>query len=112
MTENTRAFYRVDYPVRERPVLHTKDDALDVIECSESGLSYALHRGVDRPLVGASITGIVRFGDRAEATVEGVVVRVDDHSAALRLTRRTIPFAIILGEQKYLRRHYHARYNR
>ena len=110
MAENTRAFYRVEYPVRERPVLQVGEHSMEVIECSESGLSFELTSRSGPPAPAQKIIGVVRFGDRAEVSVEGVVVRVDEESAAVRLTGATIPFAVILSEQKYLRRHYHARY--
>ena len=101
-----RQFYRVHYPGAGRPDLIVGDQTLKVIECSESGLRYEAPTTGAAPQVGDHVRGVVRFGTRSEAEVEGVVVRVTGEDVAVSLGERRIPFATVLKEQRYLRSHY------
>jgi hypothetical protein len=107
--ENRRERYRLAYPHSERPELLVTGRLLEVIECSESGLRYALPDHEPPPPLGCEVRGVVGFRGRASHAVDGVVHRVRSGLVAVRFTRASIPFATILAEQKYLRSHYHAR---
>lgn len=102
---NKRDQYRIPYPLPERPTLELEDREYEVIDCSASGLRFAL------PLrrtfsVGTTLQGRVRFrrGDVVEIT--GRVVRVTEHEAAVHFVDTEIPFGVLLNEQRYLRAHY------
>jgi hypothetical protein len=101
-----RGFYRVEYPGGGRPRLYATGAVLNVIDCSETGLRYELPGGEPPPPLGSEVRGVVRFRPGAETAIEGVVVRVSDGAAALRLTGEGIPLRTILAEQRYLRSHY------
>jgi hypothetical protein len=106
MNESTkRAFFRIRYPLSERPRLRVENCAYDVIDCSLKGLRYVVPRGPLPPL-GAEIKGRVYFRRGAEVNVKGVVLRVQDKEVALDLSTTNIPFSILLDEQRYL----HTRY--
>ena len=100
-----RAHYRILYPLNERPSLRTGDDAYEVIDCSEGGLRYALGDGPS-PEVGTELRGTISFRTGDDCEVSGNVVRVQAGGVAVRLIGAGIPLAIILEEQRYLRRNY------
>ena len=99
-----RAFYRIEYPTRERPLFETDSEVLDVIDACESGIRYQVR--MVRPQKGDVVRGTLRFRRGAEVDVEGVVVRVFEEYAAVQLKPPGIPLRIIFDEQKFLLRHY------
>ena len=104
---NRRAFYRVDYPLAARPTLVTTDGDLEVVDCSESGLRYALAETDTPPEIGSALGGVIRFCVGEEVAVEAVVVRLQGPSVAVQFSAETqVPFGTILREQRHLRRHY------
>jgi len=99
-----RNAYRIKYPREERPVLDIGERALSVIDCSETGLRFEVVAGATPPRIGMSLRGRVRFADGTEVDVEGDVTRIEARYAALRFTAAVVPYAVILAEQKRLRR--------
>ena len=108
MRENReRAFYRVEYPIQERPDLTLEghpDKPMSVFDVSEHGIRFAPRPDVELD-VGDRVEGRLAFRGRATIDVAGEVVWAQNRSAALRLDR-TIPFGTILDEQRYLRSRY------
>jgi hypothetical protein len=104
-----RSYYRINYPLTERPMLVLEGRQYPVIDCSEHGLRFV--RSLSVPLeVGDRVQGLLKFRRGAEADVEGDVVRVQADHAALHLKVAGIPLSIILDEQRYLRVHYPMRF--
>ncbi len=103
---NQRGHFRIEYPRQERPALVLHDQALEVVDCSESGLRYVLPSEEPVPQIGSEVRGVLRFHGGEEVNVEGVVSRLDGPTAAVLLSGGEIPFAIILREQQSLRRRY------
>ncbi len=101
-----RAFYRIHYPIAERPRFWSGTYAYEVLDCCEGGLRYRLNESDPRPAVGSSVRGLLRFHRGTELEIEGDVVRVQNGSVALNLTVNRIPFSVILTEQKELLRRY------
>ena len=101
-----RGRYRIEFPRKERPTLIVGDAAVEVMDCSESGLRYAVSPAWPPPEIGSDVHGVVRFRGGDEVEVTGVVTRLDGQSAALRFTGAGIPFSTILSEQQALRRRY------
>lgn len=99
-----RSHYRIDYPILERPVLEVQGVPHAVLDCSERGIRYRFENA--EPIVGAVVTGTVRFHDGAAIEVTGVVVRRQDSCAALALEKPGIPLKLLLDEQRRLRRRY------
>jgi hypothetical protein len=100
-----RSFYRIEYPERERPRFTLDGVVHAVIDCGERGLRYRPADG-KVPEIDAQLIGTVRFRDGQDIPVDGVVVRTQGGDVALQFTGTGIPLAIILSEQRYLRRHY------
>jgi PilZ domain len=103
---NQRDFFRIDFPLSERPELVIDDRAYAVIDCSESGLRFAVPDDESAPETGSTIKGVVRFRRGDPVEVAGVIARVYGRSAAVRFLGTGLPFSSILREQQYLRRHY------
>jgi hypothetical protein len=102
-----RAYYRVEYPIQERPELTldlAPDKGMAVFDISESGIRFAPRDDVDLS-VGDEVTASLTFRGRSTVEVEGEVVWVQRRSAGLRLSK-VIPFGTILDEQRYLKSRY------
>ncbi|MFO7262315.1 MAG: PilZ domain-containing protein [bacterium] len=100
-----REYYRIQYPVRERPRFLVDGKEYEVLNCSEMGVCYVVPGEV--PIVpGDVVHGKIRFSRGDEVEIEGVVVRVQDGTVALHLAAMPIPFVVILNEQQYLRQKY------
>lgn len=97
-----RAFYRIVFPTRERPVLILEGREHRVVDCSEHGLRFVRQSWPQLEL-GTNVHGVLRFHRGDEVEVEGVVVRLQDEHAALHLNVRPIPMGRIFEEQRYLR---------
>ena len=107
MTERQqRGYYRIEYPIKERPTLETPDGSFAVIECSETGVRFARAATDTVPDEGARLRGTIHFRTGREVEVVGVVARVQEDTVAARLTSMTIPFRTILKEQQDLRRRF------
>jgi hypothetical protein len=106
MRPRERAYYRVEYPIQERPAFFAGETEMAVYDLSEYGVRFATH--TDLPVQeGDALSGSIRFPgrNRDELHVEGTVVWVRGTVAALKL-EVPIPFGDILDEQRYLRTRY------
>ncbi len=105
---NRRNFYRVQYPVTDRPAFWAGAVRGLVEDCSETGARVTIeHLPKDVEIKVADRMGVsIRFhrGDEVEAA--GSVVRWDGKTLVLRFDRQRIPFGQILKEQWWLRQHY------
>lgn len=99
-----RAAYRIMYPTADRPRFVVDDRVHDVIDCSEYGLRFRMTAGA-RFERGQLVKGVIRFRNGLEQWVEGTVIRIQDGCAALQLSV-TVPFAVIIDEQRSLRLRY------
>ena len=104
-----RSFYRIQYPLPERPVLLAEGQSFPVIDCSEHGLRYI--RPLPNPLeVGHVVRGVLTFKRGAQTVVEGEVVRIQGDQVAVHLNITPIPMGMIMHEQRYLRMRYAMRF--
>jgi len=101
MPESRREFYRVAYPLGQRPTIAFGRLVHEVVDCSEKGLRYAVK---DRrvPAVGAVVEGVIQFRRGSEITVTGEVIRARGGLVVLALDP-ALPFGEVLAEQRYLR---------
>lgn len=99
-----RAYYRVEYPIQERPALVVGEVEMAVHDVSEHGVRFARHPDL-RLSEGDAVSGLIRFRDRGELQVEGQVVWIRGPLAALELAV-PVPFGTILDEQRHLRDRY------
>lgn len=99
-----REHYRIEYPTAARPTLIAGNLEHEVLDVSEQGLRFRTVSGESWEL-GDTVAGSVRFQQRAEVRVSGVVVRIIEKEIAVHLTTG-IPLKLIIDEQRYLREHH------
>jgi hypothetical protein len=102
MTESRRAYYRVTYPLMERPTFEVEGGRFEVVECSERGLRYQVANS-GPPAIAAELKGTIEFRRGGKTDVAGQVIRSQGGEVVLILDKRGIPFADVLLEQQYLR---------
>jgi hypothetical protein len=107
---NRRDYYRIHFPVEERPrMLLDSQGAVrlvcEVLECSERGLRFLSPTRWLRGS-GAAVSGTIVFGGGTEVHVSGSVIRVQGDEVAVLLGREGIPLAVVLEEQRRLRGRY------
>jgi hypothetical protein len=98
-----RARFRIRFPLAERPRLFVGGVEHIVIDCSERGLRFVLREG-QCPRVGTDIDGQLQFRCGRLVAVCGSVVRVVDDHVAVQFTTSSVPFGVILDEQRRLRK--------
>ncbi|MBE9527677.1 MAG: PilZ domain-containing protein [Proteobacteria bacterium] len=98
--ENTRQFYRINYPDAVRPRLRTEKGSFLIKSLSEHGAELIIedHRLVEPK---EAIYGDVTFHDGATSFVEGKVLRSLGDSFILHFTVG-VPLKTIVNEQRYL----------
>jgi PilZ domain len=104
MAEQRREYYRVQYPVIDRPVLTVKTGQFEVIDVSEFGVRFKRNDlYVFEP--GMQLVVWIRFSDDSEYQCSGEVLRCDQDSVSLRL-HTPIPMKRICAESVYLKLNY------
>ncbi len=97
-----RAFYRVTYPMHERPRLTVGEQKFVVVDCSELGLRYEAHEG-HQPELGSHCVGILHLRTGVDIAVCCEVIRHQERTVALSFDHGGVPFGEIIAEQQYLR---------
>jgi hypothetical protein len=99
-----REHFRIEYPTAARPSLIAGSVEHEVVDVSEQGLRFRMAEGESWEL-GHSVVGTIRFQQRDEVRIRGVVVRIVDKEIAVHLSIG-IPLKTIIDEQRYLREHH------
>lgn len=98
--ENTRQFYRVEYPETESPVLHAAGYELHAINVSEKGGKF-LNKGEKQLNCGDRVLGKITFSDGKSLPVEGEVLKVFDKEVVICFSKG-LPYSRIIKEQRLL----------
>ena len=104
-----RQYYRLSFPLQERPHFQVGNVAMPIIECSERGFRYE-PAAPHAPEVGDEISGRIKFRRGTEVAVAGTITRRQDATLVLVLDSPGVPFAVLMAEQRHLRRHYPERF--
>ena len=108
-SSNRRGHYRIDYPVRDRPRFRSSAFEGLVDDCSETGVRITVTGAVPADFSlgpGDRCGGTIQFSQGESVAVEGEVLRFQGKELVLRLDAATVPFRIILQEQRRLRVRY------
>ncbi len=97
--KNDRAYYRLQYPSRERPVLRVGEQEYPVCELSEGGLR------IQGSGLGKAVFGILCLRDGRRLPITAVVGRRYRHEIVL-VNLSGVPYRVILAEQQRLVRRY------
>ncbi len=99
-----RAYYRLYYPVLDRPVWRVNGRDYEVVEISEGGARLRYGEGLpERPET--PVSGRIKFSDGAETEVAGVVLRKVEGGIVVVLSKG-ISFRRMLVEQVHLKERY------
>lgn len=104
--ENRRRYYRVTYPYEASPRIYIYGRSYRVVNLSEGGVFCTIpdpHWAVSDPI--SNIRGTIIFRDEKSYHFEALVVRCPDGGMALQF-KNLLPYALLVKEQLYLRRHY------
>ena len=101
----SREYFRIGYPLAERPQFIVGDAVHQVMDCCEAGFRY-YSAGFEMPEVGTMVEGRIRFRRGQKVNVRGRVVWRNQGQVAVALTDARIPLSIIYDEQRYLRKRY------
>ena len=99
-----RRYYRLEYPIAERPTVRYKGRDYRVSEVSEGGVKILLDRNCVVQ-AGQIFAGVIRFKDGGIIPVVGVVLRLDKREMVVKLTIG-ISFNRMLSEQVRIRNKY------
>jgi hypothetical protein len=110
MAEQRREYFRVEYPIVERPVFSLTAGRFDVMDISEFGIKFYITVAHDFS-PGQIIGGKVKFNDGRVLDIEGEILRCDDHSVSVRLTK-SIPMMRIQKETVHLMMTYYAMFKK
>jgi hypothetical protein len=97
---NERAYYRVRFPLAERPSLLVGETTYPVLDFSEGGLCVGVH--APSLSLDDTVVGVVRFHDGEEFAIAGRVVREGQDNVGLLLDNQGIPFRKVIDEQRRL----------
>ena len=96
----SRAHYRIRYPVNESPVLQVGARSHLVLDLSERGMRISWNGDSElREL--QEIEGKMSFRNRAIVHIKGKVVRIHSKSVAIEMSEG-VPGSIIMAEQRFL----------
>ena len=99
--ENSRAHYRLVYPVGDRPTFTCLGQTMEVIDVSERGLAVT---SPQQSLVSKSETqlnGKIVFSDGDSVAVTGKVLRTTGDTVILLLSKG-VPLPIIIKQQRLM----------
>jgi hypothetical protein len=96
----SRDYFRIPFPVTERPHLIVEKDEFEVLDLSERGARVA---AAGKLLGGGkrSFDVTVRFKDGTTAKTSAMIHRQEGDQLVLRF-RESLPFGVIAGEQRRL----------
>lgn len=103
--DHDRAFYRLPYPPQAAPRFRNAAGEHRIVDLGEGGFRYA-DATQPPPLPGQEVAGVILFPEDDDLEVSGVVVRYRDGEIAVHCNTRGIPLAVVLREQRRLRRRY------
>jgi len=101
--EQRRRYYRIKYPLIERPVITVDKKEYKVIDISEGGVKF--FSPVKTFNIGEYINGSIKFHDGEVLEVEGHVLRLQNKRVIILLDRG-ITLQRILKEQRFLIKKY------
>lgn len=102
--QNQRSFFRLSFPLHERPKLSISGENYLVLELSEEGCRFQRQRSSSFE-VGHAITGTLTFSSGKQEQVAGTIVRVYRNVYVSQFSKR-ISFHPMMELQQDLARRY------
>ena len=108
MIEQKREYYRVEYPLNDRPALLSMDDEFEVVDISEGGLKFKVEAS-EHFSVGDELGGKIKFSDNYTFDCKGKIIRIDDDNVAINYAHH-LPLERVRLEHLLLIKKYHAKH--
>lgn len=102
--DQEREYYRLQYPLAERPQILIGDQTFEITEISEQGARIA-HAGSALIHDGGPFHGVVQFRDETTESIAGVVLRSDQEEFVVSFSQG-ITLKRMMAEQIRLRQKY------
>lgn len=96
-----RKYFRLKYPVAERPIVRSEDSEYEIAEISEGG-ARVIVAGQGSFDAGQPFSGTILFADGEEVDIRGIVLRCEGDEVAVRLSIG-ISFKRMVSEQAQLK---------
>jgi hypothetical protein len=100
-----RAFYRLRYPPDAAPKYREEGRVHRVVDIGEGGFRYA-PSNPEALEAGETTSGVIEFRDGRTLEVAGTIVRIQGGEVAVHCAERPIPLAVVLTEQREVRKRY------
>jgi hypothetical protein len=104
--ENSRKYFRIVYPINDRPVISVGEEEFVVVDLSEKGVKF--FRNGNGPTgdekvfeKGLSVRATLTLNNGEPVEVEGSIIRVTGEEVVLNL-KKGVSFSRIIREQWYL----------
>jgi hypothetical protein len=99
-----RRYYRILYPITERPnLIFGDDDVYEIIDICEGGVRFFAKKGGQVFLPFQTLKAKIKFHNDEVLEIEGKVLRVNDDMVVIELAKK-IPYRQIVKEQLYFRK--------
>jgi hypothetical protein len=95
-----RAFFRLKYPIAERPRAMCMGGRYEISEISEGGIRISPHNLNDF-ILGTLVDAVLVFRDGTSQPVQGTIYRYDKGEVVIRLTKQ-IPASRVFTEQRFI----------
>ncbi|MCX6123466.1 MAG: hypothetical protein NTV34_01755 [Proteobacteria bacterium] len=100
-----RQYYRIQYPVQERPFFECQGRKYLILDISEKGLAVRIDGADPITQSTAALTGKIAFKCGEIVTITGKVLRFENGILILTL-QPGVPYAIVMKEQRFLLQRY------
>ena len=108
MIEQKREYYRVEYPLNDRPALLSKEGEFEIIDISEGGVKFKAEN-YRHFSVGDMLGLSIKFSDNYTFNCMGKIVRIDNENVAVN-NMHHIPLERIRSEHLQLIQKYHGKH--
>ncbi|MCW9013914.1 MAG: PilZ domain-containing protein [Gammaproteobacteria bacterium] len=100
MSKQQREYYRINYPMAERPSLISREEEFEVIDVSEYGVKFKIQE-ISPFILGEEVTADIRFSDDEVYPCSGHINRYTNKEVVI-LLETPIPLNKIRSEHIHL----------
>ncbi len=99
--ESGREYFRVRYPLRERPLFHAPGLVATIADVSETGMTLVAPAGARAKVEpGERVAGLIHFRHAEPAMVDGVVLRIVPTGLVLWFDRVGVSWGSVQAEER------------
>lgn len=105
--DQKREYFRLIYPVNDRPTIEIEGEKYSVMDLSEEGVRFG-HAPTVCLGIGSVVRGTIEFRDGSKEQVVGKIIRIVEEKPAFTVMQLTagLPMKRMMDEQRALIRKY------